>query len=786
MLSFYLCDDLISLLQKLTITCTYYRYGLMGYQNVQQKSFISTSSSITSYHSTASSKGDDYQAKGQQDEGVEALSAGDYSRAVLLFIQAVKIYDKQKGGGEKKQARQQALATLYGYRCEALYELGAYEASVRDARNALECEGMSRSSVGGLNQETGVVLRAKVLCSLGFSLLSSGHVVGVARAFEESMSLANSALGDADDDDAKSESKTSYAHYHAVGSLQDTVKKATEGQSNLGKYEALRTKLENVKYNKDYLDNLDGALAIAPDATEWHIAKVKHLVKRQRWFVVANHCEQVAAKASKFEGVFIGDLAEVDPFPGIPSNQQLDADFFVKVSLDGEPYHLRKLTTKAVRDAVFRLPKELLPYYLRSLRLEERYSAAVLAGTALSEFDSKEKKKGRDNFAENKRFDEEWDKLDRTIKVKEEGDSLFRDGYYDRAVTLYGECLGIDGDDDDGRGSILKPASSYAVACTKANSAGGKLHAVLHSNRAACFTSMGRFEDAIKESSHAIEIHSMYTKAILRRARCYVKIGQKERAQADFDRFITLSQGARDFPYPPPNQGAACYFDMPADVSLQQLDGVKMEMNDLGMKPGKNKKKMQTQSRSRSPPKRASRMSYFSCCKKKDIESQVVTQRNQPNQPSNWPTAGNDAARSGGSEREAQPKRRVSFTSSTQTTRAQSPSLPERRAPAQDPPNDFNNPAMIKARPAFDHPLDATSVADPNIDYYAVLGLIPTASNSDIKKAYHKLVRDCHPDRNSSKEAEQQFDEIKMAYSVLGDTKGKKREYDKARPRIDP
>ena len=50
-----------------------------------------------------------------------------------------------------------------------------------------------------------------------------------------------------------------------------------------------------------------------------------------------------------------------------------------------------------------------------------------------------------------------------------------------------------------------------------------------------------------------------------------------------------------------------------------------------------------------------------------------------------------------------------------------------------------------------------------------------------------QLAREYHPDRNSSKDAQTRFHDVKLAYAILGDAKGKKREYDKARSKsLDP
>lgn len=56
---------------------------------------------------------------------------------------------------------------------------------------------------------------------------------------------------------------------------------------------------------------------------------------------------------------------------------------------------------------------------------------------------------------------------------------------------------------------------------------------------------------------------------------------------------------------------------------------------------------------------------------------------------------------------------------------------------------------------------------DDNIDLYASLGVTKNATDSDIKKAYHRLAKEFHPDKNP--EAGERFKEISFAYEVLSD-----------------
>lgn len=66
-------------------------------------------------------------------------------------------------------------------------------------------------------------------------------------------------------------------------------------------------------------------------------------------------------------------------------------------------------------------------------------------------------------------------------------------------------------------------------------------------------------------------------------------------------------------------------------------------------------------------------------------------------------------------------------------------------------------------------------------DYYKALGVDQSATPKEITKAYRKLARDLHPDKNpDDAKAEERFKDVAAAYDVLGDDT-KRKEYDEVR-----
>jgi hypothetical protein len=113
------------------------------------------------------------------------------------------------------------------------------------------------------------------------------------------------------------------------------------------------------------------------------------------------------------------------------------------------------------------LPNGILHLYLRPLRLDERYTEAAKAGASIETLMSNSNHKSSRGNISMQWPANERDKLRRIMSWKEKVGTLFCSGDYERRQQKNMQSNPLDNDDS-----------------------GGRLHAVLHCNRAACLMAL--------------------------------------------------------------------------------------------------------------------------------------------------------------------------------------------------------------------------------------------------------------------------------------------------------
>jgi hypothetical protein len=69
---------------------------------------------------------------------------------------------------------------------------------------------------------------------------------------------------------------------------------------------------------------------------------------------------------------------------------------------------------------------------------------------------------------------------------------------------------------------------------------------------------------------------------------------------------------------------------------------------------------------------------------------------------------------------------------------------------------------------------------EPSDDYYAILGVSPTAPPAAIRAAFHRIAWECHPDRQGAEELQERFIRAAAAFRVISDPR-RRASYDRER-----
>ena len=102
--------------------------------------------------------------------------------------------------------------------------------------------------------------------------------------------------------------------------------------------------------------------------------------------------------------------------------------------------------------------------------------------------------------------------------AKIEGNTLFKDGLFEEALSKYELALQVAAD---------VPSSS-------------EIRSICHANRAACFSKLGKHGETIKECTKALELNPTYMKALVRRAEAHEKLEHYDEAITDMTKILEL------------------------------------------------------------------------------------------------------------------------------------------------------------------------------------------------------------------------------------------------------
>jgi tetratricopeptide (TPR) repeat protein len=630
-----------------------------------------------------------------RDSGKSFYKSGEYRNCIEACTNGIEIFHSKLIGEPTN-----LLGILYSNRAAALLMVGAYYAAASDCTDAVQY------TINSTDPSQPSEIQASLITKL-----------------YNRRARANAKLGElkAANDDFKKAGETARmyrAHFESNGrlelreSLTREEIEACNGETDIIRCRRAMDKLGSLNFtylskNKalDALEDVNSVLSFCGGNSKYVCVKIKLLSHLQRWREVVRFCERVATDKVKMDGCFPGDLALKNPLPCVPEAIYLKSNAFDGISDNDIAGVSFKLNSKTKGDVVVRIPTEVTRHYVLAMRLQEDYSSSTECIERLYKLVEK-----RPTL----RHDLDWlaqegELISATQTRRKHADDLFAAGKFQDAANEYNRVAALDRDSR------------------------GLLNAVMHCNRAACFMALSKYEEALNECKKALDIHPRYMKALLRRARCHMRLDRYPEASLDFQTFFSYVQQASDgdtsfihaspYVFEGPNQVKPTTLQEAREEQQELLNRIEIERQEDARRAAENRRRNNFANQQRNSERFGSshgnRRQHFYTSSGRPFHS--FTNRGPKNSPNSSGTNGNSRTNS-----------RRNYSSNPGGNRSQTPKS--------------------------------------SSDHYAVLQIPRDADESDIKKAYRKLALKYHPDKcRDDPNAGDKFWRLKEAYETLND-----------------